>query len=220
MTTIEVASQDSKVKAQPIFTGSARWIAAILLVAGPLLQAIEFLLEGEAGDFAAQVAAWTANPSRMGLAIAIGLLAVPFLLGGNLVLLTLTREFSRRLSLVGGVFIFFGMVGLAAAHGFELAAYGLTQAGNTEAAVSALEGNSLDLPGIVFLIVFLGGAVLGVLTLSVAAWRSPLVPRIAVVFMLGFAVLDFAVGTGVLSHLVNFVGSVILARAVMTEYSR
>ncbi len=47
---------------------------------------------------------------------------------------------------------------------------------------------------------FLGGAVLGTVTLAAAAWRSPLVPRIVPVFMLAFAVLDFAAGLGVVSH--------------------
>jgi hypothetical protein len=84
----------------------------------------------------------------------------------------------------------FGMVGLGAAHGYELAAYGLTRSGDLAAATSALNGDSLGLPGAVFFVMFLGGAVLGTLALATAAWRSPLVPRIVVVFMLAFAVLD------------------------------
>jgi hypothetical protein len=40
------------------------------------------------------------------------------------------------------------------------------------------------------------------------------------VFMLAFAVLDFALGQGVVSHLVNLVGFAILAIAVVARYSR
>ena len=53
-----------------------------------------------------------------------------------------------------------------------------------------------------------------------AAWRSPYVPCIRVVFLLAFAVLDFALGQGVASHLVNLVGFAIVAGAVVTGYTR
>ena len=43
---------------------------------------------------------------------------------------------------------------------------------------------------------FLGGAVLGTLTLAAAVWRSPLVPRVVAAFILAFAALDFAAGWG------------------------
>jgi hypothetical protein len=59
--------------------------------------------------------------------------------------------------------------------------------------------------------------VLGTLALAAAAWRSPLVPRVVVVFMLAFGVLDFALGQGVVSHLVNLAGFAILAIAVVTR---
>ncbi len=70
------------------------------------------------------------------------------------------------------------------------------------------------------LVMFLGGGVLGTLTLAAAVWRSPLVPRIAVLFILGFAVLDLAAGQGVVSHLVNLVGFAIIAAAVVAGYCR
>ena len=51
-------------------------------------------------------------------------------------------------------------------------------------------------------------------------WRSPYVPRLAVPFTLAFAILDFAAGKGLISHLVNLLGFVILAVAVWRGYSR
>jgi hypothetical protein len=152
--------------------------------------------------------------------MASGLLAVPFLLGGVAVIVALTRTHSRRLAWLGGAFMAFGMVGLAAAHGYELAAFGLTQTGNLTGAETILNAESLGLPGAVLLLMFLGGAFLGTLTIAVAIWRSPYVPRIVVLFLLAFAVLDFAAGQGVISHLVNLVGFTILAVAILTGYSR
>lgn len=212
--------KDAEKAVPSVFSGSTRWAVAILLVMGPLLQAIEFLLESGEEENAARVAFWSEFPGRTGLSMASGLLAVPFLLGGVAVIVALTRTHSRRLAWLGGIFMAFGMVGLAAAHGYELAAFGLTQAGNLDGAASILNAESLGLPGAVLLLMFLGGAVLGTLTLAVAIWRSPYVPRIVVLFMLAFAVLDFAVGQGVISHLVNLLGFTILAVAVLTGYSR
>jgi hypothetical protein len=212
--------QNSDPAMPPAFTGPARWVAAFVLIAGPLLQAIEFLVENEAGDPAERIAFWAAHPAQIGVSMASGLLAVPFLLGAIAVLVTLTKARSQRLAWIGGTFMTFGMVGLAAAHGYELAAYGLTLSGKLDAAIATLNGDMLGLPGVVLFAMFLGGAVLGTLALAAAAWRSPLVPRIVVVIMLAFAVLDFAVGQGVVSHLVNLVGFAILAVAVVARYSR
>ena len=114
----------------------------------------------------------------------------------------------------------FGLVGLGAVHGYEVAAYGLAQVGNQATATAVLNADHLGLPGGVLLAIFLGGAVLGTLALAIAAWRSPLVPSIVVLFMLAFSVLDFAVCQGVVSHLVNFIGFTILAVAVIAGYSR
>jgi hypothetical protein len=114
----------------------------------------------------------------------------------------------------------FAMSGLAAIHGYELAAFGLAQSGDHAAATTALNGDTLGLPGIVMLIMFLGGAALGTLTLAVAMWRSPRVPRLAVAFVVIFAALDFILGWAVSGHLANLVGFAIVAGAVVINYSR
>jgi hypothetical protein len=212
--------KDAEKTIPSIFTGATRWVVAILVIIGPLLQAIEFLLESGEEETTARVAFWSEFPSRTGLSMASGLLAVPFLLGGIAVIVALTRTHSRRLAWLGGAFMTFGMVGLGAAHGYELAAFGLAQAGNLAGAASVLNAESIGLPGIVLLLMFLGGAILGTFTMAVAIWRSPYVPRVVVLFMLAFAILDFAGGQGVISHLVNLVGFVILAVAILTGYSR
>jgi hypothetical protein len=205
---------------RPVFSAAMRRPIAGLLVAGPLLQMVEFLLETGTDDSAARVAFWAAHPTRTGLALAAGTLAVPFLLCGAAVLVALTLADSRRLAWLGGACLTFGLVGLGAAHGYELAAYGLAQSGELAAATAALNGDNLGLPGAVFFLMFLGGAALGTLALAAAAWRSRLVPRIVPVLMLAFAVLDFAAGQAIISHLVNLAGFTVLAAAVAAGYSR
>ena len=203
-----------------MFTGTARWVAAAILVIGPLLQVVEFLSENPAGDNAARVAYWAANPARIGLAESSGLVAVPFLIGSFAVVVALTRASSPRLAWSGAALLTLAMAGLAAVHGVEMAAYGLVRSGNLAAAKSVLDGDRLGPPGVVLVVMFLGGAALGTLALAAAIWRSPLVPRIATVFVLGFAVLDFALGQGIVSHIVNLVGLSLVAVAVVSGYSR
>ena len=163
MSAIAVEANNDSPIVQPVFTGTARWLAAIVLITGPLLQVIEFLLETGSDDNAALVSFWTAHPSQVGLSMASGLLAVPFLLGGSATLVALTRARSRRLSWLGGAFMAFGLVGLGAVHGYEVAAYGLAQVGNQATATAVLNADHLGLPGGVLLAIFLGGAVLGTL---------------------------------------------------------
>lgn len=204
----------------PVFTDAARWLAAVVLITGPLLQAIEFLAGYDVDNPAERVAFWTDHPAQISISMTSGLLAVPFLLGTIAVVVALTRMHSQRLAWIGGIFMTSGVVGLAAAHGYELAAYGLTLAGDEPAAAAVLNGNMLGLPGVVLFMMFIGGAMLGTLILAIAAWRSPFVPRVVVLFMMAFGVLDFAASQGILSHLVNLAGFIILAIAVVRRYSR
>jgi hypothetical protein len=203
-----------------VFTGGRRWAAAAILVSGPLLQAIEFLLENPSPDNSVRVADWAANPTRIELGMASGLLAVAFLIGGFAVLVALTRRPSPILAFAAAVFLTFGMAGLAAVHGYELAAYGLVRSGSPAAATAVLNGDHLGLAGPVFFVMFLGGGMLGLLTLAAAVWRSPHLPRIVTLFILAFVVLDAPLGQGLAGHLVNLIGFSIAAAAVVMGYSR
>jgi hypothetical protein len=220
MASYVVQPKSHAVAAPTVFTGLARWVAAFVLITGPLLQAIEFLLVSNPDDNAARVAAWVEHPTQVGLSMASGVLAVPFLIGGIAVLVSLTRAYSPRLALAAGALMALAMSGLAAIHGYELAAFGLAQSGDLAAATAALNADNLGAPGMVMLIMFLGGAAFGVLTLAAAMWRSPLVPRIAVGFVLAFALMDFILGWGVAGHLANLIGFAIVAVAVVINYSR
>src|SRR4051794_26410640 len=117
MSSITLEPQSRAAIVRPVFPDRSRWLAAILLVTGPLLQVVEFLLAGEAGDSATRVALWAANPDRFGLSHASGLLAVPFLVGAIAVLVALTRDRSPRLAWAAGALMTSAMVGLGAVHG-------------------------------------------------------------------------------------------------------
>jgi hypothetical protein len=218
MSTVIVQQRRPDTTAHP-FAGRARWFAASLLVTGALLQVVEFLLENPRADVPARVDYWSHHLARIGLSESVGLLAVPFLLGSFAVMVTLARARSPRLAYTAGALMACAMTGLAAVHGAEMMVYGLLRGGNHAAAVAALQANDLGLPGIVLFAMFLGGAALGVLTMSVALWRSPFVPRIAPAFLITFLVLDIA-GWPVVSHVLGLVGGAVLAWAVVTGYSR
>lgn len=197
-----------------------RWVAAAVVVLGPLLQMVEFALENPPESNTARVAAWAEHPDQTGLSMSAGLLAVPFLLGGVAVLVALTRVHTPALAWSAGALLTCAMVGLAGVHGYEIAAFSVAKGGHQALAVSILNGDHVGAPGAVLLVLFLVGAALGTLALLWPIWRSPWLPRVVVFFTLGFAVLDFAVGSPVVSHLVNLVGLTIVAYAVVTGYTR
>src|SRR5438270_12393094 len=97
MPTLSALAQTRTTVAPPVFAGAFRWVAAGVLVLGALLQVIEFLLQ-DASDGATRVASWAEQPARIEIAMAAGILAVPFLLGGIAVLVALTLQSSPRLA--------------------------------------------------------------------------------------------------------------------------
>jgi hypothetical protein len=218
MSTVIVQQRRPDTPTHP-FAGRTRWVAAALLVTGALLQVVEFLLDKSGNDVPGYVDYWAHHLGAIGLSMSVGLAAVPFLIGSFAVMVALARVRSPRLAWTAGSFLACAMTGLAAVHGIEIAAYGLLRGGDHAAAVTVMEASDLGLPGIVFFVIFLGGVLLGVLTMSVALWRSPLVPRIAPVLLVAFLVLDLA-GWGVVSHVLGLAAGAVLAWAVVTGYSR
>ncbi len=206
--------------AVPPITGADRFAAAVLLVTGAALQLAEFLFEPPLKDTGARLDWWTAHPDRMDWSQAAGLLAIPFLIGGFLVMTRLARSHSRRLTGVAVVALTGAMTGLAAIHGVELAARWALLDGNRAIATAILEGSDLRLPGIVLAVLFFGGALLGTVTINVALWRSPYVPRVAVLLGVAFIALDLVAGLGRLGHAASLGAGLVLAWAVVTGYVR
>jgi hypothetical protein len=122
--------------------------------------------------------------------------------------------------MVAAVALTSAMTGLAAIHGLEQGARMAADAGHTEAAQGILEASHFGAPGIAVLVMFLVGALVGTVTMYLAMWRSPLVPRLAVVFGAAFVVLDIGLGRGVIGHLAALASGVVLAWAIVTGYDR
>jgi hypothetical protein len=205
---------------EPVFTGRSRWGAAALVTMGAALQVAEFVLESTGADVAGRLAWWQEHPDRVQASQVVGLLAIPFLIGGIAVMVAMSRRTSRRLSMVAAVALTSAMTGLAAIHGLEQGARMAADAGQDAAATGLLEASHFGAPGIVLIVMFLVGAVVGTVTLYVSLWRSPLVPRLTVVFGAAFVVLDIGMGRGVLGHLAALASGVVLAWAIVTGYVR
>jgi hypothetical protein len=219
--TVIVEDTSTQHRPAPVFRGRVRWAPALLAVTGAALQVAQFLLEpGSNGASADRVAWWLAHPGQIGLSQAAGMLAVPFLLGQLVVMVTIARRHSRRIAAAAAVFVSAGMTGLAAIQGVEMAALWTAQAGHRDAAVGILEVSDVGVAGAVLFALFMGGALLGTVLLNVALWRSPYVPRLVVVFGVGFVVLDIIAGQGVAGHVSALAGGIVLAWAVVTGYAR
>lgn len=205
---------------KPVFFGRARWAAAVVLIAGSLLQFGQFILEAPKDEPAERIDYWMEHSARVEWSMSLGLVAIALLIGTFAALIALTKDRSPRLAWTGGVLLIVAMVGLAAVHGLELVAYWLASTGDTTTAVSALEATDLGLAGAVLFVMFLGGASLGTLIMSVAMWRSPVLPRAAAVFMVGFLVVDMIAGQPVIGHALSLASGTVAAFAVMTGYVR
>jgi hypothetical protein len=198
----------------------ARWAAAALFILGGALQLAEFVLERSPDASGARVAWWLAHDLRTQLSQALGLLALPLMIGGFLYGYRLIREQSRRLSLVAISLLVTAMVGLGLVHGIEFAARWAAVAGHRAAAVDILEVGDPGLPGIVGFVMFLGCAVLGNVLVAVALWRSHYVHRIVAVLVIAFAVLDFAAGQGLAAHVLDLGTDGLFAWACLSGYVR
>jgi hypothetical protein len=191
-----------------------------MLVAGGLLQVVEFLLDSPQTDAVARLAYWSQHATRIEWSQAAGVAAIPFLVGGFGVIVALTHRTSRRIAWAAAALLTLAMVGLAAVHGLEMATYGALRSGDRAGALALMSMDDFGVGGVVLFVMFLGGATFGIVALSVAMWRSPLVPRIAAVLMLAFGVLDLAIGWPVVGHVVGLTADVVVAAAVLTGYSR
>ena len=219
--TVIVEDTSTRQRPAPVFTGRVRWVAAALVVTGAALQVAEFLFEPGGNAAAAdRINWWLAHPDRIALSKAAGMLAVPFLLGQLFVMVTIARRHSRRVATAAAVFVTAAMTGLAAIQGVEMAAWWAARAGNRDAAVAILDVSNPGLPGAVLFVQFLGGALFGTVLLNIALWRSPSVPRLVVVFGVGFVIMDLVLGWGIAGHVSALAGGVVLAWAIITGYGR
>jgi len=198
----------------------ARWFAAALFVLGGALQLTEFLLEPAFGSSAQRVQWWLTHSSQLQLSQTAGLLAIPCLVGSFWFGYRLVRRQSPRLAAVAVSMLLCAMVGLAGVHGVEMSAHWAAQQGHAEAAVGILDVDNPGIPGMALFVMFLPTAILGNIVMAVAMWRSHYVPRLVVLFVIAFTLLDFAAGQGVASHASDLVTGALLAWAVLARYVR
>jgi len=219
--TVIVEDTRTEHRPSPVFTGRVRWAAALLVTVGAALQVAEFVLEPASSEGSAnRIAWWLAHPERIALSKAAGLLAVAFLLGQVLVMVTIARRHSRKIATAAGVCLTAAMTGLAAIQGAELAALWSARAGREDAAAAFLDISSPGIPGAVLMVMFLGGALFGTALINIALWRSPYVPRLVVVFGVSFVILDIFLSMGVAGHVAALAGGLVLAWAILTGYLR
>jgi hypothetical protein len=208
---------------RPAASPATRWsqvgrlAAAATLVLGAGFQLASFLTESPRDETIDQLRWIADNPDRADLVKLFDVLAMPFLLGTALVYVLLARERSPRLAYAGGILLGTGLVGLTMVQGFETLQYALAQDGRFDLTklADAIDDVSTP-PAIAMLILFIPGAFFGLLTMTVALWRSEAVPRGAVLLIPAFIVVDFLLSMGRVGHAISFVAACWIASAVLT----
>jgi len=198
----------------------ARWFAVTAVLAGGVLQLVESLLEPEFSDSSARVDWWLTHSLQLQVSQAVGLLAVPFLIGMILTAYRLVRAESRRIAAVAACVLVTAMVGLAMVHGIELAAHIAAVNGHPGAAAAILDLAHPGIPGVLGFAMFVPMAGLGNILLIVAMWRSSYIPRLAIIPAIAFPVLDLALSLGVAGHVASVLTDAVIAWAVLTRYRR
>jgi hypothetical protein len=199
------------------FTYIGRLAAATTLVLGAGFQFASFMIEPAGNDETIDRLRWVAeHPDRANIAKLCDVLAMPFLLGSALVFVLLARERSRRLAYVAGVFLGFGLVGLTIIQGFETMEFGLAQDERVNVTtLAAAVDDVLIPPAVAMILLLLIGGSLGLLSMSVALWRSGAVPRAAAALIALFFVVDFLLQMGRTAHLIELIGFSWIALAVL-----
>jgi hypothetical protein len=132
------------------------------------------------------------NPTQADVSKFVDLIAMPFLFGTTVLYVLLVRERSRRLAYAGGILLGCGMLGLSMTQGFETLEFALAQDGRFNlTALADTVDNISTAPAAAMLLLFIPGAFFGLVTISIALWRSRAVPRGAVLLIPLFIVTDF-----------------------------
>jgi hypothetical protein len=197
------------------FTPVGRLAAAATLVLGAAFQLAAFVTEPK-HDETSDRFQWIAdNPDRADLAKLFDVLAMPFLFGTVIVYVLLSRERSRRLAYTAGILLGCAMVGLSMIQGYETFAFTVVQDGSFDLAALADAFEETSPPAIAMLLLFIPGAFFGLVTMTIALWRSKAVPLGAVALIPAFIVVDLFLSRGLEGHVISFVGACWIASAVL-----
>jgi hypothetical protein len=199
------------------FTQWGRIAAAATLVLGAACQVVAFLAIPEYDSTVDRLEWIAANETRANLSKTFDVLALPFLLGGVLVYVLLSRRRSPKLAYAGGILLGCGLVGLATINGTEVLEFALAQDGRVPGATLAdVVDNISSAPAIATFALFIPGLFFGLLLTTIALWRSRAVPRGAVALLPVFFVTDVILQLGDVAHVIALVAASWFAWAILS----
>jgi len=203
------------------FTRIGRIGAAVTLVVGATFQVLAFAL---APNYTKTIdrLQWIAdNPTRAELSKLFDVLAMPFLVGGVVVYLLLSRTRTPRLAWFGALVLGCGLIGLSMSQGYETLEFRLATDGLIDLTTLAHAVDKLSTaPEFAMGILFIVGILIGILATIAALWRSRAVPRGAVALMFVFVVLDVPLQRPLTAHVIALLAATWIAWSILTAPRR
>jgi hypothetical protein len=198
------------------FTALGRWAAAGTLVVGATFQVVAFALIPNFAHTVDRLEWIAAHSARADASKTFDLLAVPFLLAGVIVYVLLTRERTPRLAWASGIVLGLGMCGLMAVQGWETLEYALAADGRFRLVpLGDVVDNIPSAPAAVMGVLFIVGALLGIVLTALALWRSRVVPRAVPILMITFIVTDVALQQPLIAHVIALVAALWIATTIL-----
>ena len=200
-----------------------RHATAVLLVAAPLFELAETLLSPlKDGSTGSELGLIAAHQGRFEVSVLLGMVAVLLFVPTFLGLANSCVARTPRLATFAGWTAATSMLGFFGVRGIQAVQLAMVQNGLDHARAGRIIDHSSANPlGILVLLVFLGGTVVGVISLGVATWRAGL-PRAAAVLLVLFPFLDNGPPLGhlgtVLAHGVLLVSLTWFATALWTRH--
>lgn len=186
-----------------------RPIVLVCLILAPALEVIESVISPLVGtSTSADLTAIGAHRSAFTISVLVGLLATIVYVPAFLGLAASCATRSPRLARIGGTLAVVSMLGFCGVRMLQAIQLQLVNdrvASNVAAAL--IDHTGANPIGLAFLIMFLGGTVVGTLSLAAAAWRTGLA-KPAVVLLIAFPFVDQAIPGhlgSIASHVVMFV---------------
>jgi hypothetical protein len=198
-------------------------VAVVLLVAAATCELVEAVLSPLDGTSTLRdLGTIAVHQTRFEVSVVSGLVATVLFLVGLLALAQAFLATSRRVATTAGWLLTCAMAGFLAirlVQGVELAT--VQTGGNRADLATAVDKTSSNAIGLPILVTFLGGALIGLVLLGIAAWRAGM-PRPACVLLAAFQPVDFLMPQhpfpldGV-SHAMLLVAFAWIAKAVWTD---
>ncbi len=206
-TTVDLAPRQT---ATPAFLGTSTIVGALILA--PALEVVESVLSPLVGtSTTADLAAIAAHRDAFAASVLLGLLATILYIPAFLGLAHACLTGSPRLARIGGILAVLSMLGFCGVRMLQAVQLQLVDDGLTRDTAGELIDHTGTNPiGLVFLIMFLGGTVVGTLALAVSAWRAGLAK-----FAAGLLILFPFVDQTLHGHLGSIVSHVVLLIALI-----